>query len=377
MTAAERAGAILTIDLSAIAANWRLLRDRLDGPECGAVVKADAYGLGLEPVARALFEAGCRSFFVAHASEGAALRAILPDAAITVMHGIAPGEEEEFAALRLVPSLNTPDEIARWGAFARGRSGQSPLPASLHVDSGMTRLALDAAAIDALASEPRPLQGLDLRCVMSHLAIAEERANPMSARQLAQFNRVRARLPKAPASIANSSAIFLGPEYALDLARPGAALFGIAPMANEPNPMAQVVELSGRILQVQEIDSPRTVGYGATHRAAAPSRLATVAVGYADGYLRSLSNRGSAFLGGVRVPVVGRVSMDLITLDVTSAPRDLARPGRHVELIGPHHSADDLAREAGTIGYEILTSLGRRYHRVYLGDAAPAARPDA
>jgi alanine racemase len=242
----------------------------------------------------------------------------------------------------------------------------------------MTRLALDATAIEALAADPHPLHGLDLRCIMSHLAVAEERANPMNARQLATFNRVRGRLPKAPASIANSSAIFLGPEYGLDLARPGAALYGIAPIVNEPNPMAQVIELRGRILQVQEIDSPRTVGYGATHRAAAPSRLATVAVGYADGYLRSLSNRGSAFLGGVRVPVVGRVSMDLITLDVTDAPHDNARPGNHVELIGPHHTVDDLSHEAGTIGYEILTSLGRRYHRIYLGgDGVPSGRPDA
>ncbi len=368
MTTDAQAGAVLTIDLDAVAANWRKLRDRLDGAECGAVVKADGYGLGMAPVARALAAAGCRSFFIAHAEEGIALRATLADATIYVMHGVAPGQEAELAAHRLIPVANTPDEVACLAQFARARGRAAP--AALHIDTGMSRLGLEEHDLDAILAGGSLLAGLELRCVMSHLIAAEAPGDLLAPRQLALFNRLRARLPTAPASIVNSAGVFRGPEYRLDLARPGAALYGLNPLESAPNPMAQVVELKGRILQVRQIDSPRTVGYGATHRVAAPSRVATVAVGYADGYLRSLSNRGSAFLGGVRVPVVGRVSMDLITLDVTGVPEALAHAGAPVELIGPHHSPDDLAREAGTIGYEILTSLGRRYRRIYRGTGA-------
>jgi alanine racemase len=365
MAAAEHAGATLTIDLAAVAANWRLLREHLTVGECGAVIKADAYGLGVAPVARTLLATGCRSFFVATADEGLELRGILPNATIFVLHGVRPEEERPFAEAQLAPVLNTPDELARWSALARSRGEK--LPAALQLDTGMSRLGFEAVDAARLVDDPSPLATLELRCVMSHLACSDERDNPLNSLQLASFEAMRRRMPTAPASIANSSAIFLGSAFHLDLVRPGAAIFGIAPFAHEPNPLRQVVELQAQILQVRLIDSSRTVGYGATHRAGAPTRVATVAVGYADGYLRSLSNRGSAFLGGVRVPVVGRVSMDLITLDVTRVPEHLSRPGATVELLGPNHTADDLAREAGTIGYEILTSLGRRYFRAYLG----------
>jgi alanine racemase len=366
MTAPEQANAVLTIDLGAVAANWRLIRDRLGGAECGAVIKADAYGLGLKPVAEALWRAGCRTYFVALAEEGAALRAILPQADIFVLHGLVPGEEAELVAQRLIPVLNATEEIARWGAFARAR-GAAPLSGAIMIDTGMSRLGLEPREAQALAARPEALDGIALTCTMSHLIAAEERGNPLSARQLADFNTLRALFPPARASICNSSAAFLGREYALDLARPGAAIFGLAPIVGEPNPMAPVVTLSARILQVREIDSPRTVGYGATHRATAPTRIATVAVGYADGYLRALSSRASGTLAGHRVKLVGRVSMDLITFDVTGVPERLARAGARIELIGPGHTPDDLATEAGTIGYEILTALGPRYHREYVG----------
>jgi alanine racemase len=366
MTTPEHAGAILTVDLHAIAANWRLVRDRLRGAECGAVIKADAYGLGLAKVAETLWRAGCRTYFVALAEEGASLRALLPQADIFVLHGFAPGEEPELVAKRLIPVLNSPDEIARWRDYAHGRSAV-PLAAAIMIDTGMSRLGLEPVEAQTLAAKPDSLDGIAVSCLMSHLIVAEERANPITARQLADFNTLRRLFPPARASICNSSAAFLGREYALDLARPGAALFGLAPIVDEPNPLAPVVELRARILQVREIDSPRTVGYGATHRANARTRIATVAVGYADGYLRSLSSRGSGFLGGNRVRVVGRVSMDLITFDVTGLPADLARAGAYIELLGQHHTPDDLAEEAGTIGYEILTGLGRRYQRVYTG----------
>jgi alanine racemase len=366
MTAPEHAGAILTVDLGAIAANWRLLRDRLGGAECGAVVKADAYGLGLAPVAQALWRAGCRTYFVALAEEGRALRAVLPEADIFVMHGIAPDEEAELVAARLIPVLNTTDEIARWARHAH-RRGAAPLAAAIMIDTGMSRLGLEPDEVRSLAARPDALDGVALACVMSHLVSAEERGNPLTAQQLRDFQALRGAFPPARASICNSSAAFLGPEYALDLARPGAAIFGLAPIAGEPNPMAPVVTLAGRILQVRQIDSPRTVGYGATHRATAPTRIATVSVGYADGYLRSLSGRTSGMLGGRRVSLVGRVSMDLITFDVTGVPERFARAGERIELIGATHTPDDLAAEAGTIGYEILTALGRRYHRDYIG----------
>ncbi len=363
---AARAGAILTIDLDALADNYRRLCAELDGVPCAVVVKADGYGLGLTRVAPALFRAGARSFFVAQLGEAIALRGALPEAAeIYVLNGLAAGPAAEFQAQRVVPVLNTLGEVADWQAAAR-QAGRT-LAAALHIDTGMSRLGLPASELDALAAEPRRLEGIELGHVMSHLACADAPEHPLNAAQLAEFRAARARLPAAPASFANSSGIFLGADYHFDLGRPGIALYGVNPIPGRANPMRQVVRLQGKILQVREIDAPRTVGYGATHRAAGPSRVATVAVGYADGYLRSLSNRGSAWLGNQRVPVVGRVSMDLITLDVTGAAPGSAHPGAFVDLIGPELPADDVAAAAGTIGYEILTALGQRYHRVYQG----------
>ncbi len=367
---ATRAGAILTIDLGALADNYRRLRTELNGVACAAVVKADGYGLGMTQVAPALFRAGARTFFVAQLGEAIALRDALPEAAeIYVLNGLAAGPAAEFQARRIVPVLNTLGEVAAWQAAA-GRAERA-LAAALHLDTGMSRLGLPPAEIGTLAAEPGRLEGIELTLVMSHLACADEPDHPLNAAQLAEFRAARARLPAAlstaPASFANSSGIFLGADYHFDLGRPGVALYGVNPTPGRPNPMAQVVRLQGKILQVREIDAPRSVGYGATHCAAGPTRVATVAVGYADGYPRSLSNHGSAWLGNQRVPVVGRVSMDLITLDVTGAAPDSAHPGALVDLIGPQLGVDDVAAAAGTIGYEILTALGRRYHRIYLG----------
>jgi alanine racemase len=363
---AARAGAILTIDLNAIAENYRRLCAELNGVPCAAVVKADGYGLGALRVAPTLFQAGARSFFVAQFGEAIALRGALPEAAeIFVLNGLAAGPAAEFRAQGVVPVLNSLGEVDAWRAEARAAG--SALAAALHVDTGMNRLGLPADELDTLADEPGRLQGIELTHVMSHLACADTPAHPLNAAQLAEFHAARARLPATPASLANSSGIFLGAGYHFDLGRPGVALYGVNPTPGRPNPMRQVVRLQGKILQVREIDAPRTVGYGASHRAAGPTRVATVAVGYADGYLRSLSNCGSAWLGNQRVPVVGRVSMDLITLDVTGAAPNSAQTGAFVDLIGPELPADDVAKAAGTIGYEILTALGQRYHRVYQG----------
>ncbi len=364
--AAARAGAILTIDLDAVADNYRRLRAELGTVACAAVVKADAYGLGMARVAPALARAGVRTFFVAQIEEATALRAMFPvEVEIFVLNGLGAGPAAAFQAERVHPVLNSLGEIDAWAAAARA-AGRA-LPAAVHIDTGMNRLGLPDDELEALAADRGRLAGIDLRCLVSHLACADRPEHPLNAEQLRRFRAARARLPDAPASFANSSGIFLGADYHFDLARPGVALYGVNPTPGRPNPMRQVVRLQGKILQVREIDASRTVGYGATHRAAGPTRIATVAVGYADGYLRSLSNRGSAWLGDRRVPVVGRVSMDLITLDVTGASAEAARPGAFVDLIGADLSTDEVAEAAGTIGYEILTSLGRRYHRVYRG----------
>lgn len=365
---ADSAGGILTIDLDAIAANWRLLAGKLGGARCAGVVKADAYGLGLAQVAPALAAAGCETFFVAQLDEAIALRQLLPDAEIGVLSGPVAGAEPEYARYRLLPVLNHCGDIDAWRAFTAAHGAH---PAILHIDTGMARLGLSDAELDRLVAEPERLHGLPLAYVMSHLACADEPEHPLNAEQLARFRGALARLPaRAPASFANSSGIFLGPDYHFDLARPGVALYGVNPAPGQPNPMAPVVRLQGRILQVRDVDRPMTVGYGATQSVAPPAKLATVSVGYADGLLRSLSHRGGAVIAGTPAPLVGRVSMDLIVLDVTGAPPGSAMPGAFVDLIGQGRSLDDVATEAGTIGYEILTSLGARYHRRYVGGRA-------
>lgn len=361
------AGALLTIDLDAIAANYRRLRAQLTTASCGAAIKADAYGLGAEHVGPALARAGCRDFFVAHLDEGVALRPYMPDAAIHVLNGVLPGEEAEFAEHDLIPVLNSLPQLDRWARWGRQHGA---LHAALHIDTGMSRLGIEEPDIDLLVQDPDRLTGIELSLVISHLACAEEPENPMNAAQRAAFQHARGRLPRVRASLANSSGIFLGPDYQFDLARPGAALYGVNPTPGRPNPMLPVVRLEGRIIQVRDIDHPRTVGYGAAHSIRRRSKIATVAIGYADGYLRSLSGRGMCRLAGFEVPIVGRVSMDLITVDVTDVPADQAVEGAVVEAIGHEHTVDDVAETAGTNGYEILTSLGPRYRRRYTGAGA-------
>lgn len=359
------AGAVLTIDLGAIADNWRRLARLVAPARCAGLVKANGYGLGAVPVARALAAAGCDLFFVAHASEGVTLRQALPEAEIMVLHGPPPGAAAELQEHRLVPVLSSPEQIAEWSALARLENRR--LAAALHLDTGMNRLGLTAAQAARLSESPEALAGIELRLVMSHLACAEEADHPLNRRQLAAFEALRRRLPPAPASLANSAGIFLGRDFHFDLVRPGIALYGVDPRPGSPEKIRQAIELKARIIQIRDVDRGQTVGYGATHSVSRPGRVATIPVGYADGYLRTLSNRGHAYVADVRVPVVGRVSMDLITLDVTAVPPDKIAPGTEVELIGPHLPLGEVAKLAGTIEYELLTRLGPRFHRVYLG----------
>jgi alanine racemase len=372
--ATRRAGAILSVDLAAIAANWRGLRDagRADGRpvDCAAVLKADAYGTGATIVGPRLAAEGCRQFFVAHIDEGIALRGVVPEHPIYVLNGLLPGTESDFVQFRLTPVLNHLGQLNAWRAAAQRYNG--PLDAVIHIDTGMHRLGLSPEEAQALASDRGRLRGLRLALLMSHLVVSEEPANPINSEQLSRFRNFVRTMPGAPASLANSSGIFLGPDYHFDLLRPGAALYGINPLPGQPNPMLSTVTLHARILQVRRIDALQTVGYGAAWRSARPSRVATIALGYADGYFRTLINRTHVHLAGRRVPVIGRISMDLVTVDVTDVPEAESQPGALIEILGPHLTADDLAEHARTNAYEVMTALGRRYARVYLNPEQPA-----
>ncbi len=354
--------ATLTIDLGAIADNWRTLAALHAPGATAAVVKADAYGLGAAHVAPALHRAGCRHFFTAHLEEALAIRDLLPGAMLAAFHGLADEDPAAFAAYDVAPVLGSLAEIDAWSAEAR-KLGRR-LAALLHVDTGMNRLGLSAAELATLQADHARLDGTPLLFVMTHLVSAELSADPVNAEQLARFAAACDGLPPAPRSLANSSGVFLPAPS--DLARPGAALYGVNPTPGRPNPMRDVVRLSAPVLSVREIGAGESVGYNATWRAARPSRIATVAVGYADGWLRAQSGRGAASFDGMAVPLVGRVSMDLTTYDVTDHPA--VRPGSTLDLLGPLCPPDEAGRAAGTSGYEILTALGRRYARRHIGE---------
>ena len=379
--AARRAGAILSIDLGAIAANWRGLRDagRATGRpvDCAAVLKADAYGCGATIVGPRLAAEGCRQFFVAHIDEGVALRAVLPELPIYVLNGLLPGTEPDFVEHGLTPVLNHLGQLNAWRAAAQRYN--RPLDAVVHIDTGMHRLGFGPEDAQVLINERGRLRGLRLALIMSHLVASEETSNPINGEQLSRFRTFVRAMPGAPTSLANSSGIFLGPDYHFDMLRPGAALYGINPLPGQSNPMLGVVTLQVRILQTRRIDAFQTVGYGGAWRSARPSRVATIALGYADGYFRSLVNRTHVHLAGHTVPVIGRISMDLVTVDVTDVPEELSQPGMTVEALGPHLTPDDLAEHGRTNAYEVMTALGRRYHRDYVDgfvDAAPAPAGD-
>ena len=358
-----QASAILTIDLDAVRDNYRRLRSRIGGAECAAVVKADGYGLGAARLASALRKEGCGTYFVAQVSEGAALREVLGAApTIHVLNGVHPGDEQACAEVGLVAVVNSAAQLAAWRAAAC-RLGRK-LPVTVHVDSGMARLGMPAEEVNSLSSGD--FDGLDLTLVMSHLACADEPDNPANEVQRGLFDTLRRKLPPAPASLANSSGIFLGSAFHYDLVRPGVALHGVNPTPGKSNPMRQVVTLKAQVLQTRVLKAGSYVGYGHTFRANASLNTATIALGYADGWPRRAA--GAAFFEGRRLPFIGRVSMDSIALDTSSlAPGELA-PGALVDVIGEGQTVDDVAELSGTIGYEILTGLGRRYHRRYLAN---------
>lgn len=341
--------ATLTIDLPAIVANWRALNEKSsDRVETAAVVKADAYGLGAGRVARALAQAGVRRFFVAVAEEGGPLREALgPGPEINVFAGHMAGDTDMIADLMLTPMLNSVEQLTRHLEALPGH------PFGVQLDTGMNRLGLEPAeweAVRDIVMEAGP------RLVMSHLACADEPDHPMNAQQLAEFHRLTDGLD-VPRSLAATGGILLGPHYHFDLVRPGIGLYGGRPFA-DARPVAY---LDAPVIQVRDLAAGETVGYGNTFAAERSSRIATISAGYADGLLRALSGRARVFAGDTPCPLAGRVSMDLIGVDVT----DVAEMAPTLEIIGAHQTVDDLADMAGTIGYEILTSLGHRYRRRY------------
>ncbi|WP_417821776.1 alanine racemase [Terasakiella sp.] len=345
----ETAGGLLSIDLSIIQANYRRLCDELNGKNCSVVVKADAYGLGIEPVSKALWEAGARTFFVALPDEGVELRHILPDADIHILGGLFKGSADVYTTHNLVPVLNSLEQIQDWQNRAR---------ADIQVDTGMTRLGIAPQDIGQIPS------GLNTDVLMSHFACADERDHPLSIQQIETFTQAVQQIEHTRASLCNSAGIFLGEKAHFDLGRPGCSLYGINPTPHTTNPMQNPVHLQGKVIQVHEIDTQQSVGYGATYKLHAGQKLATIAVGYADGYLRSLSSNAAVYVEGQAAQVIGRVSMDAIGIDVSGMK---CEEGQYVDVIGPNNTPDDLAKWAGTIGYEILTSLGRRYKRIYKG----------
>lgn len=362
-------GGVLTIDLAALQRNYGRLRALSRPAETGAAVKGDGYGLGLEPVARSLHEAGCRTFFVAHLSEAATLREILSaqDVVIYVLNGLLPGTGAAYRALNVRPVLGSPEEIAQWRAFAA--AGDAP-PAALHIDTGFNRLGLSIDEFKALAAERAPLDGVDVALIMSHLACADEPDDPMNAHQRDRFATVREAFAGVPASLANSAGIYMGDGVTLDLARPGIALYGGQARSGVENPMEPVADLTVPIVQIRDVPAGDHIGYGATYRFARPARVALVSIGYADGFFRCLGSSterpgGRLFVAGHPCPIVGRVSMDVTAIDVTGVPVDACRRGAMAEVIGPNQSVDDIARAAGTIGYEVLSRLGLRFSRVY------------
>ncbi len=366
-TSVPETGGTLTINLAAIEANWHTLCHCAPASECAAVVKANAYGLGLGPVAARLAEAGCKTFFVADLAEARCLRACAREAAIYVLNGFSPACGSAFIEIGARPVINSATELAEWDAFVAERNWRGG--AALHVDTGMNRLGLPLDEAAALAPRTQT-DNHGIALLMSHLACAEIPDHPLNAQQIQLFNEMRLLFRGVPASLANSSGIFLNSATHCDLLRPGAALYGINPTPGRPSPMRSVVELSGRILQIRNVDRGASVGYGASWTAKRASRLAVAALGYADGLPRALSGieraqPGMASIAGKLCPFAGRVSMDLICIDISELPEGTVRRGDEATFIGGGISIDDVAASAGTIGYEILTHLGTRCQVVY------------
>ncbi len=364
----------LTVDLGALTNNWLDMKRRSGKARTAAVVKADAYGMGIEDCGSTLYHAGARDFFVATVSEGVTLRSHAPEARIFVLSGIWPGQERDVFANDLVPVIASEEQLSFWMSALADRGDH---PFALHVDTGFNRLGLPLEDALYLADDPTRPASFDPVLVMSHLASADTPSSPMNKVQLEAFRNVSKAFEGVEASLSASAGIWLGSDYHFDLTRPGIALYGGEAVCDMKNPMRPVAKAEARIIQIREAGEGQTVSYGGTYTLKRKSRLAIAAVGYADGYHRSLSGSGiplrdmgrggaEGFINGYRVPVAGRVTMDLTIFDVTDVPDNAVRAGDYIELFGPNVLVDEVARAAGTIGYEMFTGLGLRYERQYL-----------
>jgi alanine racemase len=374
-TPADATG-VLTVDLDALVANWRKLEKTAVPAECAGVIKANAYGCGAEPVARALAAAGCKTFFVATLDEAKAARAVLPSSAVIyVLDGFFQNCGDAYAKSDARPVIGDLNELAEWDVFCR-RSGWAG-SAAIHIDTGMNRLGMSLTEAQGII--PRINAGdHGITLVMSHLACAESLNHPLNARQLATFREIASLFSGVPASLSNSSGIYLGASFQFDMVRPGAALYGVNPTPEADNPMLPVIDLKARVMRIRNVERGESVGYGAVWTARRPTRLAIVSAGYADGYFRAAgggdgTRSAEVVVAGRRCPVAGRISMDLLAVDITDLPSNAVRRGQMVTLIGEGISVDELAHHFGTIGYEVLTSLGRRYARAYKGGELQAA----
>jgi alanine racemase len=351
--------------MGALAANYQLFQEKTgQGCNVSGVVKANAYGLGLKPVVEKLTNLGCPQFFVATLDEAIALRDFNKTSPVAVLGGLFKGAEKEYLAHNIVPVLNCPDDIQRWHTLATEK--ETSLPAILHFDTGMNRLGLSEKETYDLIESLEILDNIDVQYIMSHFVNADEKEDPITQKQAAAFAKIGEHFPNVRKSLANSPGLFRDETYHYDLVRPGFSLYGGNPTPETNNPVRPVVTLSARILQIRECKIGDSVGYGASHVFDRATQTATLALGYADGFLRSASNKAKVYWQGEACPVIGRVSMDLMTIDLSGITTRMPREGDAIEILGPYQSVDDLAAAAGTIGYEILTSLGPRYKRIYL-----------
>ncbi len=355
----------LEIDIDSIIHNYQLINNKVGNTECAAVLKADAYGMGASVIAKALDKAGCSTFFVATIDEGIELRACFSknENQIAVLSGLLEGSEDIFYRNKLTPVLNDAEQIKKWASYNQQKKISAP--SILHIDTGMNRLGLTISEFYDIIKKKTELKELNVGWIMSHLACGDQPRDIMNEKQLSVFLNAKKEFPNVKASLANSAGVFLGQSYHLEMVRPGIALYGSGSGSIPSKPLKQAIKLYSRILQIRTLTTGAPVGYGASYRVSKATRVATVGIGYADGYLRSLSNCSWVFFNGVRLPVIGRISMDYITVDITQIASEKIKTGDFIEIIGDKFTLDDLATVANTVPHELLTRLGTRHHRIY------------
>ena len=356
----------LEINIDSIIHNYQLINNKVGNTECAAVLKADAYGMVASVVAKALDKVGCSTFFVATIDEGIELRACFSknENQIAVLSGLLEGSEDIFYSNKLTPVLNDTEQIKKWAVYNKQKKISAP--SILHIDTGMNRLGLTINELYDIIKNPTELKELHVEWIMSHLACGDQPRDIMNEKQLSVFLNAKKEFPNVKASLANSAGVFLGQSYHLDMVRPGIALYGSGSGSIPSKPLKQVIKLYSRILQIRTLSTGASVGYGASYRVSEATRVATVGLGYADGYLRSLSNCSWVFFNGLRLPVIGRISMDYITIDITQIASEKIKTGDFIEIIGDKFTLDDLATVANTVPHELLTRLGTRHHRIYI-----------